>query len=573
MARGSRRTGVVLLTLAIAACSDGSDLASGPDWLTGTPKPVTLQTTLEVDRAVIRTITPRGGTLIASGSDGSRYRLRIPEGALLSPVEITMTPIRALDGLPSTSGKVAAVQLEPSGLQLMRAAELTITPADTIPVAEQLALAWYGGGDDAHQYPLRIDPERIEMDLLHFSGYGVLQAPPGHAAREAVRNAKSQLARLETQVAKALENDREAGGTISDATIELMQQSMIEYYDIALRPLMTQGESDYRLAECCIRRWAEWERRNLLLIADAAAPELQSRREEANASVEKILDNMYRQGMEHAVQLCREHDLRAVTLMIGLERQAQLMGTASEGSERTWERIFDCLTFEVEFRSTFDNRAPASTRMFYEVAATVPVRIESYMFGTVEYANAPLEYVQFQATGNLKEALFGPDGRDERTAWFDALASGTESSAGTRGSTFTVYAFDLDLNSYLPPGIDCDTGEDEKDDDPLPQFTLTFSPGVPVEITRYTPTSRSIAPFDLENSAWAGHFARSHRGEQVTVPGVRVEEDEELGRPFRMKIEPVERGRWTRSFFRDYGSSDGFSLEESGHITVRHTPQ
>ena len=569
--RRSSGAGAVLMMLAAMACGESRRGPDGPEWLTAPANPVTLETTLEADRAVTRRITPQGGTLIASASDGTRYRLRIPEGALLSSVEITMTPIRSLAGLPSTSGRVAAVQLEPSGLQLMKAAELAITPADSIPLREQLALAWYGAGDDAHQYPLRVDPDRIEMDLLHFSGYGVTQAGPGHPAREAVRHAASEWGRFDTRMAQATEKDRQAGEQMSDATIDLLFQSLVEYYDFALRPLLARAEADYRLADCCIQRWAQWERQLQLIGSTDLPAELQARSHEAAASVQRILQNMLEQGMEHAVQLCREHDLRAVQLMIALERQAALLGAAPDaGSESMWERIFDCLTFEVEFESTFDNSAPASTRLLYEVEATVPLRLEDYWFGGASYANAPLEYRRFHATGNLKEALFGEDGQDERTAWFDALASGTNTAVGTRGSTFTVYAAELDLNSYLPPGLDCETGEDEKDDDPLPPFTLTFSPGIPVEISRHTPTTRSIAPFDLESTSWADHFERSHRNEQTSVPGIGTDDE---GRPFRMTLEPVERGRWTLSFDRDYGSASGFSLVESGHITVRHTPQ
>ncbi|HEX2168179.1 MAG TPA: hypothetical protein VHG09_13175, partial [Longimicrobiales bacterium] len=154
---------LAVAALAVAgACGGGRDTVDGPDWLAGPAQPLTLETTQDDDHAVTRVITSRGGTLIATGGDGTRYRLRIPEGAVLSPVSITMTPVASVSGLPVSGGNAAAVQLEPSGLQLYRAAELTIMPRVDVPAAEQVAFAWYGTGQDAHQYPLRLDPDRIQ---------------------------------------------------------------------------------------------------------------------------------------------------------------------------------------------------------------------------------------------------------------------------------------------------------------------------------------------------------------------------------------------------------------------------
>lgn len=74
-------------------------------------------------------ITACAGTLSVTGGDGTGYVLVIPDGALLETAMLSMTPLSALSGAP-VEGRAHAVLLEPVGLQLYRAATLTISTAD-----------------------------------------------------------------------------------------------------------------------------------------------------------------------------------------------------------------------------------------------------------------------------------------------------------------------------------------------------------------------------------------------------------------------------------------------------------
>ncbi|HET9011130.1 MAG TPA: hypothetical protein VFN38_04910, partial [Gemmatimonadaceae bacterium] len=88
------------LLVGAAACGDQGP-RGGPEWLSAAARPVTLTPTLDTGAAVAKVITSaRGGTLSATGADGTRYRLSIPEGALLSDAVITLVPIASLKGLP-----------------------------------------------------------------------------------------------------------------------------------------------------------------------------------------------------------------------------------------------------------------------------------------------------------------------------------------------------------------------------------------------------------------------------------------------------------------------------------------
>ena len=76
-----------------------------------------------------------GGTLQATGADGTVYSLTIPSGALLVETAITMTPIVSISGGDLPSASLLGVDLQPSGLRLYEFADLSIAPPQLSPTA------------------------------------------------------------------------------------------------------------------------------------------------------------------------------------------------------------------------------------------------------------------------------------------------------------------------------------------------------------------------------------------------------------------------------------------------------
>lgn len=126
-------------------------------------------------------ITACGGTLSVTGGDGTGYVLVIPDGALLETAMLSMTPLSALSGAP-VEGRAHAVLLEPAGLQLYRAATLTISTAD----GETSGAVGFAAGADGSEFHL-LPPLATEADgsvsvaVPHFSQHGAFtgteQAP------------------------------------------------------------------------------------------------------------------------------------------------------------------------------------------------------------------------------------------------------------------------------------------------------------------------------------------------------------------------------------------------------------
>ncbi|HEU4741292.1 MAG TPA: hypothetical protein VFS50_06825 [Meiothermus sp.] len=75
--------------------------------------------------AMVAELTPAGGSAELTASDGTRYTLTVPPGALLETARLRLTPIMGVDwpGFASARG----VRIEPNDLRLWRPARLELT--------------------------------------------------------------------------------------------------------------------------------------------------------------------------------------------------------------------------------------------------------------------------------------------------------------------------------------------------------------------------------------------------------------------------------------------------------------
>jgi hypothetical protein len=97
-----------------------------------TANPLTVAITGDSSKAVTQTVGPAGGTMTATGTDGTTYTLTIPENALLSEREITLTPVSSIDNLPLSGGLLGAVQIS-SEIEFYAYVTLSIQSASAAP--------------------------------------------------------------------------------------------------------------------------------------------------------------------------------------------------------------------------------------------------------------------------------------------------------------------------------------------------------------------------------------------------------------------------------------------------------
>ena len=145
-----------------------------------TPNPLNVVVSLDAQLSVSSTITTAGGTLSATGADGTKYTLTFPKGALFGKEVITITPIAGITGLHFSGPVVGGLQMAPDGLRLLKAAILTIESPKVVASAgfETVAFGYEKNGEGVFLSLPEIKGNTISMEIWHFSGGGAAQAKP-----------------------------------------------------------------------------------------------------------------------------------------------------------------------------------------------------------------------------------------------------------------------------------------------------------------------------------------------------------------------------------------------------------
>jgi len=191
--RVTRWRGLALIAcVALAACSSGAPGSAGTPPTTtasrsaaplpgslATPSPAPIDLSAVPKRVHVDSsagasvwIGPAGGTVSATGADGTGYRLVIPALAVRDPTAITMSPVASVDGLELSGGLAGAVVLGPTGLKLDEPATLTITSSKPAPAGERLVGFDVADDGTTQLIPNAAGDASVSVLVFHFSSPG-----------------------------------------------------------------------------------------------------------------------------------------------------------------------------------------------------------------------------------------------------------------------------------------------------------------------------------------------------------------------------------------------------------------
>lgn len=302
-----------------------------------TGQPLHVSPTSSTGQRATRMVTPAaGGTLTTTGPDGTRYTLAIPPKAVYDSIEIAMTPLSTVGGLPLSGGLVAGVQLEPDGLRLAEMATLTIEPSGTVDRASLSGFGYYGSGDDFHLYPTQTAQNKISVQLFHFSGWGVAK---GTATERA-----AQLGRAPSHWEAAVVQ------AIIDRDLPAVQTALTQVYVQQVVPLIAKAEQTGSIGDmrAALTAVLALERISQLALG-----------KDAPKFVDSIaLMTRWMAKYSHALrERCRNaNDLGTAGQMVALISQAQTIGIPSAIS---MDDVYGCLRFELDFDSRIVDDATA----------------------------------------------------------------------------------------------------------------------------------------------------------------------------------------------------------------------
>lgn len=221
--------GIGLVVLLPLAC--GKDPA-GPGGYPG-------NVTIESGRAVSATVGPEGGTLEATASNGTHYRLTVPVSALPMAQAITMTPVTNIANLPVSGAFVGSVDLQPAGLHFAQPATLTIA-ATASPGAGQIPIALHSNAD-AGAFAVdfvQTAPGAWSVAVSHFSqetvGFGTIQDVATIASATG-----DQFQALAAQILDAF--------SAQPPNTENVRQHIIDLFDQVVLPNLQDADTDQQL--------------------------------------------------------------------------------------------------------------------------------------------------------------------------------------------------------------------------------------------------------------------------------------------------------------------------------------
>jgi hypothetical protein len=314
-----RRSATITSLLSLLLVASGCGALPGSSQPTGEgagaaegagPPADPLTFTPQSDAAATGTVTlDEGGTITATATDGTTFELAVPAEAVAGDTEITLTPLADIGGIDA--GAAHAVLLEPDGLEFHELARLTITPAEPIPVEEQLMFE--AAGDGASPTLALVDPasEPIVILLDHFSVAGIATADEQQRAAFLEKSAADAAERLARQVRAriAAERVRQLLGTADEESnsvaADALEDIRAEYEREVLEKRRQAGEESCRALRTYVQSVISWERQLQLVGTSDADAEASGAR---IAAALAFAQQRYDECEQEAIAACDEAD-------------------------------------------------------------------------------------------------------------------------------------------------------------------------------------------------------------------------------------------------------------------------
>jgi len=470
-----------LLLMTTSCSSGGGSPDDVSEALDPNTEPVTVTMTVDQGKAASARIGPDGGTLKTTGADGSRYVLEVPADALFEEIEITMTPIESMEGLPLSEGLAAGVQLAPDGLAFYDFVTLTIEPAEAIPVEQQLPIGSSGEKGAVYIPLIDLDPDAIRLQLLHFSSAGVSKGYLADLEPVRQRLGGDVEARISSLMMQEMARARQAGEDPDAGTIAALDKL---YRDKVLNPrVAAAGES------CAAGRLAQDA-----ILYYGRQSDLRNLGYDWKQAMSDVMPKASRVCVREEYELCRDEHIvhRMIPIISGVTYagyrfpSAEMDQVIAEAEDLTRK----CLHFEVEFESTAKIE---SEKMYNESEMESKVEI------TYEVGSMPPVLTGSSALVNLSYEVSNPEG------------GGCTTKGNRGGGTFEVFQL------YFEVAV-----ADENDRlGYVKDIWLTYAPGISTETITSTCPDRSSAT-SLPSAIWSNTYMGIHQSEVGSSEGQEV---------------------------------------------------
>ncbi len=370
--------------------------------------PIAVEIALDASKTAEVVVPVEGGTINATGADGTVYTLDIPSDALLNETTVGLTPVASITGMPF-GNESYAVQLSPEGLFFYNAAVLTITPAAPIHVDEQIVFGYDGDGSDLIVATPVVDSAEIKIQVRHFSGNGVtkglladlepVRERLGGDVERRLQNAlNAELSRTRQRALAGLEND-------SAETAAAFEAIWSRYDEFVLKPRVAAAGESCAAGRLAIETVLSLAHMRGVLGLEAG---------DGLKDYPGLVDNVARLCILEEFELCVEEHVihRMARVWRSYERQYaiwDLLGVPVDAAvlREARELTVQCLTFKLTFESSATDES-AGGGYASSVTAEVPLHFDpdaNMISGEAPLVNTAFEW--FLPVCNVESILGG----------------------------------------------------------------------------------------------------------------------------------------------------------------------
>ncbi len=458
------------------------------------PDPISVSVSLENEKQAETLIPTAGGSLSVTGADGTVFRLDIPADALASDTSISMIPVSKVEGMPFGSF-MYAVQLEPEGLQLNDFAILTITPAQALPVDQQIFFGYQGMGANLTLVPPVPGSQEIKLQLLHFSGYGVSRGLLADTQAARARIGGDAEARLNSAVGEQLARMRQSQLMGLDSSEQVdWENTFTQFEEQVIRPRIAAAGESCANGRSAMQTVLGVERQRQLLGLHGGENLLQDM-----VSANGLMETVANVCLKEEYELCRDEHIihRIVPVWRSLQRQYELLAPAGSppwpALEAAKTYVRQCLTFELELHS----QMTMSDGSGFTGSSTVESK------------------VKLQVDPNDPELKLGGQAPLVNTA-FDFNFPACSSVSAPGGGTFEVVGLDA-ITDVRSPTDELGYVRD---------LTLKYYPGTTSETV--TVTCDNAVTMPLPGPWWTAGFVSTHQSEMDSSSGAFLADNWEI---------------------------------------------
>jgi hypothetical protein len=538
--------------------------ATPADFFARPPSPALVTSTVDDARTVRGAIGRAGGTLSATGADGTKYTFVVPAGALADEVEISMTPIVATTGAPWT--RAAGARFAPAGLQFFQFATLAIEPAADIPLDRQVMMGASADGELFVATP-DVTSRAPRIKVIHFTDYWYADMTPEQLNAQRLRIPTSAALQIQNEIGAILANARQRQllGADDDSNAPSLRdvalRAMRQWWELVLQPRIAAARTCQDWATA-ISALLLVERQQQLLgseYADGATPfepggdfwGLAGSRAWLTANV-PFGGNLWRawsfQCAKDSSERCTSrHLFDLVDTALRVERHKQLFGVPDDPAfdpvYLNWNQRLDaCYRFRVEFDSSVTLFGTPGAR---EATTTVSAQANHRVFpGGLEDVFAYLNR-QLQGDDNVPTTTAPLANTDLSIT---GPSCGTVSNVARGGGSLRLDFFFGPIKSTRPETARLKM----RLGDTTESWTVT---GCGLGSVRYGP-----------KPLWTDAFLTLHAAEVFERPGIERGIDLQFGRP-ELPLnggEVIALKQWQRT---------AGGLSENTTLRVVHTPQ